>query len=59
MQKDGNFVLYNDENKAVWSPRTDNNPGSKLMFGDSCNIAIKSAGGKTIWESHNTCGKSL
>ena len=58
MQRDGNFVLYDGENKAVWDTGTNGNLGSNLILADGCNIMIKSPSGKTIWDSQNSCGKA-
>ena len=56
MQGDGNFVLYNAKNEPRWASDTERNPGSSLVFGDSCNILIVSPEGKKLWDSQNTCG---
>ena len=59
MQTDGNFVLYNGNDQFVWSTATDNNPGSILIFGNTCNIQILSKTGNTIWDSQNACGNRI
>ena len=60
MQRDGNFVLYTDEHRPVWSSRTVNNPGASLAFGNSsCDLMIKSKSGQTIWSSPYVCGKFM
>ena len=56
MQRDGNFVLYNSAGQAVWTTRTENNPGARLTFGNNCNILISSKKGATLWDSQNSCG---
>ena len=42
MQADGNFVLYNAGNQAVWSSQTPNNPGAYLVMQNDGNLVIYS-----------------
>nr|WP_294780959.1 hypothetical protein [uncultured Flavobacterium sp.] len=49
MQPDGNLVLYKN-GKALWSSRTDMNPGADLIMQDDGNLVIY-LNGKALWSS--------
>ena len=48
MQKDGNLVQYNDNNKAIWASGTDGKKVTKLQMLNSGKIAIMN-GNNIIW----------
>ena len=65
MQGDGNFVVYNSSNDALWSSQTSGNPGAYVALGDGGVFGVRS-GGVMIWAPGNlvsgntlTAGQSL
>lgn len=40
MQSDGNLVLYDQNNSALWATGTDGNPGSFLVIQDDGNVVV-------------------
>ena len=59
MQSDGNLVLYDAEQKPKFSTGTYGNPGSLLVFGQSCNFMVVSPDNKILWQSRDSCGKPV
>ena len=57
MQKDGNFVLVDNDMKVKFSSETRGNPGAKLAFSDSCDFRIVSPSGEVLWKSSDQCGQ--
>ena len=57
MQSDGNLVLYDEEEKPMFSTGTHGNPGSQLVFGQSCNFMVVSPDNRILWQSRDNCGK--
>ena len=55
MQGDGNLVLYDAGNHALWSSGTFGNPGAHLVLTNDGNLIIYSASGVVLWQS-NTGG---
>ncbi len=55
-QSDGNFVLYDRNNKAKWASGTSKNTDVYLMMQDDGNLVIYKENGKAIWSS-GTSGK--
>jgi hypothetical protein len=51
MQKEGNLVLYNADNKPVWASPTDGNPGARVDMQKEGNLVIYSAANKPVWTS--------
>lgn len=49
MQTDGNAVLRDPKGKALWSPRTDGNPGSRITMLADGNLAVTSDIGHPLW----------
>ncbi len=48
MQEDGNLVIYGPSG-AIWSSKTDGNPGAWLALDDHGALVIDDANGKPIW----------
>ena len=57
MQTDGNFVLYDTEEDPKFSTGTHGNPGSVLVFGQSCNFMVVSPDNDILWQSRDSCGE--
>ena len=57
MQTDGNFVLYDTEEGPKFSTGTHGNPGSVLVFGQSCNFMVVSPDNEILWQSRDSCGE--
>lgn len=56
MQIDGNLVLYNNKNKALWSSKTSGNKNAILHMQTDGNLVIyNGSGSKALWSS-NTHG---
>ena len=51
MQADGNFVVYDFQNEALWSSYTQNNPGSTVQIQDDGNLVIYSSSHNPIWST--------
>lgn len=52
MQTDGNLVLYNINNKALWSSKTSGNPNTILHMQKDGNLVIyNGSGSKALWSS--------
>lgn len=52
MQRDGNFVTYDCQNKATWHSRTMNNEGSSIVMQGDGNLVIYAwNSGRAIWAS--------
>ena len=49
MQGDGNFVVYDGSNNALWSSKTNGNPGAYLVVGNAGEFGVRSTGGDTLW----------
>lgn len=49
MQDDGNFVIYNNDRKALWNSNTDGNPGAYLELLNNGFIVIKNKNGTIIY----------
>ena len=58
MQSDGNLVLYDEGEYPKFSTGTHGNPGSVLVFGQSCNFMVVSSNDNILWQSRDRCGKS-
>lgn len=52
MQGDGNLVLYNQANVAVWSSQTNGNPGARLVLQTDGNMVIYSSGNVPLWATY-------
>jgi hypothetical protein len=51
MQTDGNFVVYNRNEKFVWATNTSGNPGAYLAVQNDGNVVIYTSAGKAIWST--------
>ena len=49
MQDDGNLVIYDYQNSAVWASNTAGYPGSVLRLEDDGNLLIYAPGTRPIW----------
>jgi len=49
MQTDGNFVIYDKSNRAIWYSNTYGNPNSNLQVKENGTLAIISKAGQIIW----------
>jgi len=62
MQRDGNFVLYDENGIAKWSTGTSNHPGSELRLQNDGNLVVYDSGGRALWATNtvipkpNRCG---
>jgi PASTA domain len=50
-QGDGNFVVYNPSNKAVWHSGTNGKGGTILAMQTDGNLVIYAPGGRAVWHS--------
>lgn len=57
MQSDGNLVIYNKKDKALWSSKTSGNPGAILCMQSDGNLVIYNKKDDPIWSS-GTYGNS-
>ncbi|WP_020574871.1 hypothetical protein [Actinopolymorpha alba] len=48
---DGNLVVLNGSNKAIWSSQTHGNPGAYTVMQTNGNLVVFSAAGKSLWWS--------
>lgn len=51
MQSDGNLVIYNRKDKALWSSKTNGNPGAILCMQSDGNLVIYDTKDNPIWSS--------
>jgi len=56
-QTDGNLVLYNSSNAAVWASNTNGQPAWRTYMQPDGNLVVYSAEGQAIWAS-NTNGNA-
>lgn len=52
MQTDGNLVVYDSSNRALWNSVTDGNPGAHLAMQTDGNVAILGLAGAVLWATH-------
>ena len=52
MQEDGNLVIYDGNNSAVWVSGTGGYPGAKLINQNDGNQVIYGPGGQVLWASN-------
>ena len=52
MQNDGNFVLYDVNNKPVWASNTAGNPGAYLAVQEDGNLVVYNQGGNPLWATN-------
>ncbi len=55
MQLDGNLVIYDIFDRAVWASNTSGNEGAKLVLQDDGNMVIYSVSNKPLWSSNTCC----
>jgi len=51
MQADGNLVLYNTSNQALWSSQTNGNPGAWLALQTDGNMVVYSSSNVALWST--------
>jgi hypothetical protein len=51
MQSDGNLVMYNEYDQAVWATGTVGHPGAFAVFQLDGNFVVYSAAGQPLWAS--------
>lgn len=58
LQEDGNLVIYNRENLAIWSSDTWGSAfaGSALQLGDDGNLSLAHPQGQIVWETRTANG---
>lgn len=58
MQADGNLVVYDGENHAIWESQTSQRTGQNAFFRvqDDGNLVIYLPNGSFIWQSHTYAG---
>lgn len=49
LQKGGNFVLYNDSSKALWSTETGGNLNSKVTLSNSGSVTVTNNKNQDLW----------
>ena len=49
MQDDGNLVVYDAFNVALWASATNGHAGAYLVVGDAGEFGVRSTGGATLW----------
>lgn len=54
MQGDGNFVLYNKSNVAVWNSETAGNPNARIALQTDGNLVAYSSGNSALWATYTT-----
>ncbi len=52
MQVDGNLVLYNTSNQALWDSQTGGNPGAYLVLQTDGNMVIYSSTNQALWATY-------
>ena len=52
MQSDGNFVLYDQHNVAVWASNTGGFPGAYLAVQDDGNMVVYHKNGHSLWATN-------
>jgi hypothetical protein len=57
MQHDGNLVIYDEFDRAVWATGTHHWPGSRAVFQDDGNLVVYTSWGQAVWAS-NTAGRA-
>ena len=55
MQGDGNLVLYDNANHALWASNTSGRPGSNLTLLDTGQLLVNSAAGVPLWAGPARC----
>lgn len=55
MQVDGNLVLYDNADTALWATGTEGHPGAFLHLQDDRNLVVYSAQGTPLWASFKYC----
>jgi hypothetical protein len=55
MQLDGNFVIYNAANQAVFASNTAGNPGAQLDLQQQCTLVVRHPNGQVLWSSGSQC----
>ena len=56
LQTDGNAVIYNSSNVALWSSNTAAKPSAKIIMQGDGNLVIYNSSGGFIWGSVNSAG---
>lgn len=51
MQQNGNLVVYDDTNTALWASNTKSNPGAILVLHSDGNAVINGTDGSTLWST--------
>jgi hypothetical protein len=51
MQGDGNLVLYTSIGRAIWSSKTQGNPGARAVMQGDGNLVVYSSGDQALWNS--------
>lgn len=59
MQSDGNLVLRNSSNAAVWNAGTVGHPGAYLLLKSDGNLVVNDSGNTELWTSDTTHYLSL
>jgi hypothetical protein len=52
LQHDGNLVLYNKEDRAVWASGTAGHSGAHLQVQNDNNVVIYAPSGAVLWQTH-------
>ena len=52
MQSDGNFVCYDQFNRAHWATGTNGRGGTRVVLQDDGNLVIYTSGGSPVWASN-------
>lgn len=55
MQRDGNFVLYDADQKPLWATSTRDDSGAYIAVQNDGNLVLCTASGRPIWASHTCC----
>ena len=55
-QFDGNIVVYNQSNKAIWSPLIHGKGATKLVMQSDGNLVAYTSAGKAVWASNTVSG---
>jgi hypothetical protein len=56
VQADGNMVLYNYQNKAIWATMTNGNRGAQFAMQNDGNLVVYTSDGRPIWATMTNGG---
>jgi len=55
MQRDGNFVIYDETGTPIWATNTAGHPGASLWVQNDGNLVVYDPVRRPLWASHTCC----